>query len=237
MDEVIQIGDLACTVVCQSEKPNAASIFCHGFGAPGTDLVPIAGELIRSIPELSQMAFLFPQAPIEIDPMFDSRAWWMIDIEKIQSLMMQGEFRELRDSKPAELITRRNQVNKVVDHARSQYQLEADKIILGGFSQGAMLATDVALHYPEKLAGVIVWSGTLLNEAEWTNAAKNKQPLTFVQSHGRLDPILPFKGAELLRDMLTDSNHDVEFIPFQGQHTIGTEALVASARLLTAAIR
>ncbi len=232
MSDIVKIGQLDCTVVCQTQSPQACVILCHGFGAPGTDLVPIAHEMIRSTPDLRDIAFIFPQAPIELDPMFDSRAWWMIDIEKIQSLMMSGDFRELQNSKPDLLETRRDQITSIIEHAKIQYQLPAAKIVVGGFSQGSMVATDVALHYPEQLGGLIVWSGTTLNESEWKVAADKQSPLRVLQSHGRMDPVLPFAGAESLRHLLTQTNHKVQFVPFQGEHTIGTESLVASVKML-----
>ena len=75
MDEVIQIGDLECTVVCKSEKPVAASIFCHGFGAPGEDLVPCSAELVlTSGGKLDNVAFVFPAAPIDMAPIAPTSA-------------------------------------------------------------------------------------------------------------------------------------------------------------------
>lgn len=235
MKEVVRIGDLTCTVINQSEvktKPQGAVVLCHGFGAPGADLVPIATEIIGFRPQLKDVVFVFPNAPIELDPHFDSRAWWMIDIEKIQSLMMTGEFRELKQTVPAELQLRRQQLFSVVDNIRNEFELPANRVVVGGFSQGAMLATDVALNYPESLAGLIIWSGTLMNEDQWSTAAKQAAPLSIVQSHGRFDPILPFAGAEHLRDLLVQHGHDVNFVPFNGQHGIDGEALLAAVNLL-----
>lgn len=236
MNEHKLIGGLQCTIANQagnSSPIRSAVILFHGFGAPGTDLVPIAGELVRAKPELQQTVFIFPQAPIELDPHYDSRAWWMIDIERIQMLMATGEFRDLRNSCPAELSELSKQISEIVQRCQSEYGLASTDIFVGGFSQGAMLATDVALHHPDPLGGLIVWSGTLLNESVWKAAAESKPKMRVVQSHGRQDPILPFTGAELLRDLLVDAGHSIEFIPFDGEHTIGVEALMTTIKLLS----
>ena len=232
MSEAKRIGNLNCVILNQSATPQCAVILCHGFGAPGTDLVAIGDELIRTQPALANIAFIFPQAPIELDPHFDSRAWWMIDIEKIQTLMAQGEFRELRSEKPKDLEARRKDIFGVIEQVMKDFELPPEKIIVGGFSQGAMLTTEVALHFPEPLGGLIVWSGTILNEEEWTAAAKNKSAFPVVLSHGRTDPILPIGGAEVLKDMLIEASHDVTFVPFDGEHTISIEGIREAAKML-----
>jgi phospholipase/carboxylesterase len=234
MNETRTIGELQCKLVNRAAagRPRGAVILCHGFGAPGTDLVSIADEVIGVVPELAELAYVFPFAPIKLDEYYDSRAWWMIDIERIQSLMMRGEFRELADSCPADLPARRKQLSNLVGRVENEYGLAAEKIVLGGFSQGAMLATDVVLNYPRKLGGLIVWSGSLINQSQWKAAAAKREPLRIVQSHGRLDPILPFAGAEALRQMLEDCGQKVEFVPFNGPHTINQTAIASSIELL-----
>ncbi len=229
-----QIGELECVVVqdSQNTKPAAAVILCHGFGAPATDLVSLGNELISAVPQLAKAVFIFPGAPLQLDPLFDARAWWMIDIEKIQQLMEQGETREMRNTSPDRLPNCRNAINQVIDFAREKYSLAAEQIVVGGFSQGSMLATDVALNYPERLGGLIIWSGALINEPVWQAAANQQQPLRVVQTHGRADPILPLEGAEHLRDMLSASGHRVAYHEFSGPHTIPMEGLQLAAQLV-----
>jgi phospholipase/carboxylesterase len=230
------IAGLECTQVAHqtsNDRYSAAVIICHGFGAPGTDLVPVADEMLAMSPDLENAIFLFPQAPLELDPFFDARAWWMIDIERIQQLMSIGEFRELRNSNPPRLDACRKLIDEIVAVVMDQHGLSFAQIVLGGFSQGAMLATEVALKSSGQLGGLIVWSGSLINETVWRKAASERASMRVVQSHGRLDPILPFAGAELLRDMLREFGHDVEFIAFDGPHTISATALGAACRLIT----
>lgn len=228
------LGDLECVIVKDPdcEKPKAAVILCHGFGAPPNDLFSLAQAFMANEGPLQNLVYVFPAAPIELDPLFDARAWWMIDMEKIQQLMMNGETRELKGTSPEELPKRRIALTKVIDHCRVDYDLPASKIVIGGFSQGAMLSTDVALNYPEPLGGLIVWSGSLINESAWTEKSKAQSGLKIVQSHGRIDPILPMSGAEDLRDMLKDSGHTVQFCEFDGQHSIPMEAIELATELI-----
>jgi len=229
-----KIGELDCIFVkskaCQT--PNAAVIFCHGFGAPATDLVSLAEKIMAIGTAQQDAVYIFPAAPIELDPLFDSRAWWMIDIEKIQDLMMSGETREMQSESPAQLPERRADLIYVINHCRHEYSLPASKIVVGGFSQGAMLATDVALHYGEALGGLIIWSGALINSERWTHQAIRQSPLNIAQSHGIIDPILPIDGARNLKTMLESNRHQVDYIEFHGPHSIPLNAIQLAGELI-----
>ena len=224
------IGNLDC-VFGRSKKANeeklpakVAVILCHGFGAPGTDLLGISPEVAKqSAQAMDEVEYIFPAAPIELDPMFESRAWWMIDVDKIQQLMAKGEFRELGSSTPAELPTCRQAIIEIIEDAKIRHEIDDSKVVLGGFSQGSMLALDVGLNHSKPLGGLILWSSALINQAEWTERAGTQESLHIFQSHGTIDPILPFAGAELLREMLKENGHDVEFLRFAGPHTIPEE--------------
>ena len=95
--ERVRYGQLEALVAAHREagdRVGGAVVLCHGFGAPGSDLAPIAEEWFGAHPEWRDIRFVFPAAPLEIDPAFDARAWWEIDIERVQQLMETGEFRE-----------------------------------------------------------------------------------------------------------------------------------------------
>ena len=229
-----KIGELNCILVkhetCQT--PSAAVILCHGFGAPGTDLVNLADAIMKTGKAQQNAVYIFPAAPIELDPLFDSRAWWMIDIEKIQNLMMNGETREMQGESPDLLPQRRIDLTYVIDHCRHEYSLPASKLVVGGFSQGSMLATDVALHYPEAFGGLIIWSGTLINSELWATQAARQSPLKICQSHGIVDPILPIDGARDLKEMLQSNHHQVQYIEFHGPHSIPMNAIKLAGELI-----
>jgi phospholipase/carboxylesterase len=229
-----QVGELECVIVRDSKltTPAAAIILCHGFGAPSTDLVSLGSELIAADPSFAQVVFIFPGAPLELDPTFDARAWWMIDVEKIQQLMERGETREMRSTAPDRLPLCREAIIQVIEFARKEYSLKANQIVVGGFSQGSMLATDVALHYAEPLGGLIIWSGALINEPVWQKFAKQQKQLRIVQTHGRIDPILPIEGGESLRELLKSAGHRVAYHEFNGPHTIPMEGLQLAAQLI-----
>lgn len=213
-----------------TQPPRAAVVLCHGFGAPGDDLVGLGPELARRVPALADVRFYFPAAPLSLGELGwgDSRAWWLIDMAAIQRLQFASdeELREFRRSEPEGMPAARKALLAVVQHVANHTGLPLSRIVLGGFSQGAMLATDVALRLEEAPGALCVLSGTLLLEDTWRAKAKARAGLPVFQSHGRQDPVLPFKAAEWLRELLTEAGLPPEFVPFDGGHTIGPEALV-----------
>jgi phospholipase/carboxylesterase len=232
-------GDLDCTVLAPAETdaiPRFCVILCHGFGAPGTDLVPLGPELAAASLNLAEsVLYLFPQAPLDLEPygFYGGRAWWMIDIERFQRAAGNAaEMARLRRSVPAGMPEASRQLFELVMEVQSQTAIPTSPILLGGFSQGSMVATDVALRLPEPPAGLCIFSGTLIAEDDWRELAAKRGPLPVLMSHGHTDPILPFSGAESLRDLFMEAGFDVEFIPFDGPHTIPLEGLQRLATLI-----
>jgi phospholipase/carboxylesterase len=231
-------GGLSCQVVDalpKGKSPERIVVLCHGFGAPGTDLVPLGPELLHLAPSLTEsLQFIFPAAPLSLDEfgMHGGRAWWHIDIEQLNRAVMFGEFRNLRNDMPAGLVEARQMLTELIDTVSKQRGLPHSAFVLGGFSQGSMLSTDVALRMPTAPAGLCILSGTLLCEDQWRELAANRGPLRVLQSHGRQDTIMPYRAAEWLRDMLVEAGLEVEFIPFNGPHTIPLEALHRFAEML-----
>lgn len=229
------IGGLTCRIITpdDGQPPSGIVILCHGFGAPGDDLVGLADALIQMNPALGKrIQFVFPEAPLTIPEVPGGRAWWPIDMMEMQMAIMQGTFREMRKSVPEQMPAARDKLNSVIDQLSEETGLPVSRIVLGGFSQGSMLATDVTLRMPDSPAALIIFSGTLLAESEWRKLAPNRSGLRVLQSHGTVDPILPFEAANWVRDLFTESGLNVEFIPFQGIHTIPLEALQSAAQLI-----
>lgn len=190
-------------------------VLLHGWGAPGDDLVPLGQEI--AAPRGTR--FVFPEAPLSLQMGFgDSRAWWMLDLEQRQREIAAGRARDLSRKVPEGLTEARTKVIALLDEL--ERRLGAKPIVLGGFSQGAMLACDVALHTGKPLAGLVMLSGTLLAADEWTPLMPKRKGLKVFQSHGSMDQLLPSFMAESLRDLLTQAGLSVEWVGFRGGHEI-----------------
>jgi phospholipase/carboxylesterase len=189
-------------------KPDGLGImFLHGYGANGADLFSLADELSWS----DQETWYFPDAPIEVPlgPQYMGRAWFPIPLRELQTGV------DYSNATPPGL-------EKAVQHVRSLIRsLPHQKWILGGFSQGAMLATHLVLTEPDLFAGLAILSGTLVHSAIWKKAALSaKKKLAFFQSHGALDPVLPIEGAVKLNDLLNECEWHGQLLMFKGGHEI-----------------
>jgi phospholipase/carboxylesterase len=202
------------------------AVLCHGFGAPGDDLVALV-PLLRAAPGIR---FVFPAAPLAIEGLGDARAWWMIDLERLQL----GARRTVDTTEvPPGLREARAQLSALLAAVKTELGVSSDRLVLGGFSQGAMLSLDVALHEPAPLAGLVLLSSTLVAELEWSPYLAGHAGLPVFLAHGREDSLLAYPIAELLRDKLSSAGLAVEWMPFRGGHEIPLPVLRAVGTFLT----
>jgi phospholipase/carboxylesterase len=209
--------------------PDAATtcVLLHGFGAPGDDLVALAGEIDAPV------RFVCPEAPIELGGLYgDSRAWWWLDLARLEDELRRGVPLDRRDEIPEGLPEARGHVMRLLDQLQARFAIAANRLVLGGFSQGAMLALDVALHRDAPPAGLLLMSGTLIAEAAWQPRMASLAGVPVMLSHGRQDVLLPFGVAEVLRDRLVAAGARVDWHPFLGGHEIPMPAIAAAGTLL-----
>ncbi len=234
----IQFGQLNCHLIDMlpaGVQPQLGIMLCHGFGAPGTDLVGLAPELLRGNSALqNKVQFIFPEAPLSLDSMgmYGARAWWHLDLMAINAAMARGDLRDLRNDIPDGLPEAREMLIETLSAYREQSGLQQSQIVLGGFSQGSMIATDIALRQQISPPALAIFSGTLLMEEEWNKLAANRKGMQVLQCHGTEDQILPYSGAEWLSDLLTTHGINVDFLSFNDGHTIPLEGLHRFSALL-----
>jgi phospholipase/carboxylesterase len=214
--------------VGERRHPRQVVILLHGWGAPGDDLVPL-GDVLEAPGRL----LVFPEAPLGSPG--GGRAWWALDLARLQAARARGEERDLRQETPPGLAEARAQVTALVAEVARRTRVAPTSLLLGGFSQGAMLATDVTLATPAAVGGLVVLSGSLVAEPEWTAHLQVMKPgFPIFMSHGRGDPVLPFRLAEALRDLVQASHHEVTWVPFQGGHEIPRPVLTGLVAFLAA---
>jgi len=224
-------GSLKCSVI-QSDRLNEGQsglvILNHGFGASGDDLVDIGAMLMDESEDIAtKFRIVFPQAPIDLGPMGmpGGRAWWPINMAQLAEVNQTRDYSELTRISPPGMPEATSLLAAALHDMRTFYRVEEDRIVLGGFSQGAMISTHLTLSTGLQPALLALFSGTLLCRDEWTRLALAHPHCSVLQSHGFEDPILPFGAATELSEMLTDAGFEVDFIPFHGGHTIPMNVL------------
>lgn len=112
---------------------------------------------------------------------------------------------------------------KLLDDLRAQ-GFPADQIVLGGFSQGCLMSIEVALRYPQRLAGVVGISGYVCEPEklvrELSPVARQQRLLV---THGSLDPLIPFDKAQEQINLLKANGLHIDWHEFAKAHTIAGE--------------
>lgn len=191
------------------------AVFFHGYGADGADLRPLA----REIPVSTSWRFEFPDAPIELP--YGGRAWFPIDVESIERAQRSGHAVDFSQRS----FDGFDAVRKNTHEYLAGLGVPMGQLVLGGFSQGAMLATDMALRSETPPLGLVILSGNLINENEWKRLAPRRKGLKFFQSHGIADPILGYEGARRLSALLTGAGLEGRLRSFEGGHGIPLEVV------------
>ena len=232
------LGSLETILVRPAKAdPSCLVVMCHGYGAPGSDLVGLFEEILHHLPnDASKPAFLFPEAPIDLEDegMAGARAWWRLNMAQLMQMSATNSFDKMRDAVPDGIDQAREKLCTCIEQCRMQQKWSTLPIVLGGFSQGAMLTVDTALRGNiDPVVGLLVFSGALLCESQWRKAAQAK-PLSIplVQSHGLVDQILPISTGRWLHSLLHDIGCIGHLAEFNGPHTIPPEAIENTAKLL-----
>jgi phospholipase/carboxylesterase len=148
--------------------------------------------------------------------------------------MESGQFEQIREEVPDGIDEARACLTETIEIALERVQLNENSLLVGGFSQGAMLAMDVACRGLKVAPSALcLYSGALICERYWKASVPRLSACKIVQSHGRQDPILPFTAGAWLRDLLLNAKCKVDFIEFNGSHSIPMAAIERTARLLS----
>ncbi|QDT07840.1 Phospholipase/Carboxylesterase [Rubripirellula lacrimiformis] len=234
--ERTHIEPLDCIVVDGGPDPKIAVIICHGYGASYDDLAPLAGEWISMLGDAAgAFRFVFPDAPHSLADlgMPGGRAWWPINMTGLAAAVQAKRFDELHDQTPPGIDDARTALCQVIANVKSSMDGDNTPIVMGGFSQGAMLTMDAAVRgdvLPP--AAMFLFSGTLVCQPQWKAGLPRLKHCQVFQSHGQIDPILPFTSAESLRDLITDADVPIKFHPFMGPHTIDGDSVAITATML-----
>ncbi|MEE8424635.1 MAG: hypothetical protein V3S11_02340 [Elusimicrobiota bacterium] len=198
--------------------PDDPTIICmHGYGADASDLASFGEQIRLKVPA----RWIFPEAPFPMAPM--GRMWFPVPEEQLERLQMGGESLDLSQERPEGM----DQSLDMLEDFIKNLGVPWPDLILGGFSQGSMLAVELAMRASEPPQGVFILSGNLVDEKAMHERAPRRKGLRFFQSHGRQDPLLGFQGAKRLEKVLQECGWEGRLIDFEGAHGVPLEILPA----------
>lgn len=119
-----------------------------------------------------------------------------------------------------------------IEHVRSTLAIPYASLVIGGFSQGAVMSVEFLLRAPQACAGALLFSGALMAQERWQQTATAAADTPLLQTHGQTDEILPFQSGEALYELLQQKGMRGRFIDFDGGHVVPQQAITAVTRLL-----
>lgn len=199
-------------------------ILFHGYGANGADLAPLAFDLQAP----HDTRWIFPNGPqkIPLGSHGEGRGWFPIPLSELERAMATGAGADFSEVVPPGFKKAREAALELID----ALNVPTERLLLGGFSQGAMLATDLVMTMDAAPAGLAILSGSLVNASRWRELAPRHKGFKFFQSHGTRDPVLSFALAQRLESLLLEAGWQGKLQSFQGAHEIPHEILYQLAR-------
>lgn len=205
----IILGALSALRFVPAAPTSLAVVLLHGYDMRPEDLEPFSHSL--NLPA----TFYFPRAPLALPS--GTHCWWPIDQER-RARQMQAGPRDLFEENPPGRAAAREALVGFLDGVRARHA--GQPLLLGGFSQGGMLATDTVLCARQAVAGLVLLSSSRIAFDEWQRHRERLAGLPVLVSHGTHDADLAFSAGEALRDFNRNSGAQVTWQPFDGGHEI-----------------
>lgn len=189
-------------------------VLLHGYGADGNDLIGLAPHLAAGLPKT---LFVSPNAPFPCEMGF-GRQWF-----------------SFQNRTPAEikegLVAAAEILDGFLNGLLQRFSLKDGRMALVGFSQGTMMALDVAPRRAVPVAGVVGFSGRLIDRAALVREVKARPPVLLI--HGDADSMVPVVNLDHAEAGLKEAGIAVETLRRPGlAHGIDEEGIAAAAAFL-----
>jgi phospholipase/carboxylesterase len=195
-------------------------VLLHGWGADGNDLIGLAPALQ---PVLPHARFASPNAPDPCDQNPMGRQWYSFMDERPERLKAGYD-------RASDLI------NAYLDAELERLKLDDSRLALVGFSQGCMMAVHVALRRARPIAGVVGYSGRLIDQENIAAEIRSRPPMLLC--HGDADPVVPYGCLQDAVSVLAQHDVPAQWHTSPGVgHGIDPGALEAGASFLKNAFR
>ena len=126
---------------------------------------------------------------------------------------------------------------RFVDEAVAAYGADADRVYVGGFSQGAIMSLAALLTAPQKIAGAVAMSGRLLPEVlPHVASADLLRDRRVLIVHGEADEKLEVRLARWARERLAAFPLALTYHELPMAHTITEESLAVVSGWLSASL-
>ena len=180
-------------------------VLLHGRGDSAAGILPLAYEFERD-----DLLVISVQAPLALGGVMAGGYEWY-------------RLREPRSLDEATLRSSLAALAEFLDTVTKAYPVDPERIVLLGFSQGAVMSLGAQAQRPDSLAGVIALSGYFPIEIEPDAGNLVGRP-AFV-AHGVYDDIIPVEAGRRTRDLLQRHGLDLTYREYPMAHQVSAEEM------------
>ena len=198
------------------------ALFFHGYGAGARDM-----SAFQSLKLPVSCRWIFPEGFLKLPAPYDTfggRAWFPLKMDSEKGLLYPTKPSVQYLDKHCQKLLKFIQALNVKSH----------QMILGGFSQGAIMALNLALRIKPPPRALIVMSGSLFPmDVLYAQKKELSSSGSFFQCHGKTDPLLSYASAEKLCDFLRSLKWKGDFVSFEGGHEVPHAVLLEIQKFIT----
>lgn len=199
-------------------EPKQLVFMFHGLGANSNDMMGLAPELAKKLPNA---IFIAPDAPFPCDMaegMKNSFQWF--------SMKSRDKADWAKGAEEAHKI-----LNAFIDEKLEEYDLTDRYCAMVGFSQGTMMALYTGPRRLKTMSGILGYSGSLIGEEEFSGN-NYRRPAVHLY-HGEMDMVVAVEEYKSASERLEKLGFHVtgETSPFL-DHSIDAKGIESGAKFL-----
>jgi phospholipase/carboxylesterase len=211
--------DLPLTFLQRSAAANSSRpwllVLMHGVGSNEQDLFGLAPQIPGHFHVLSL------RAPFRLGP--GANAWFEFSVDP----------RGARTINEPQEAQSRALAAQAIESAAAQLGIAPERVVVGGFSQGGIMALSLLLTRPGLMQAAMVWHSRLLPQvlplAAPADALRGKQMWL---SHGTQDNVIPLANAQAIAQHMAALPVALTYQEFPGAHEIRPAELAATVAWL-----
>lgn len=180
-----------------SGQASSMVVFLHGYGANGDDLLSMGESWAKELPNT---VFLGPNAPAVCEAWAQGYQWF--SIRALEKGAMAERERQIAEAAPI--------LNNFIDEQLEHWKIPDNKLVVVGFSQGAMMAMYTMPRRRKPCAGVIAYSGMLIGGEGLKTPGTVRMPILAI--HGDADEVVPPDSLDYVEKGFSAAGFDYEVI-------------------------
>ena len=197
-------------------EPEGALVLIHGRGADEHDLEP----LLDALDPARRLVGVLPRGPLSLPP--GGAHWYVVP--------------RVGYPDPATFTSTFARLASFVDGLPESLGVPYERIVLGGFSQGAVMALALGLERGRPSpAAIVALSGFVPTVEGFEADVASRTQLKVAIAHGSLDPVIGVEFGRAARDLLRAGGIEPAYHESAVGHTIDPAAIPPIRDLVLAA--